>query len=112
MTMISFLHLVHLVAILCILTCDCWAYYSPRKPPHVLFVLADDIGWGDVGFNLGVANHEVSPNTLHGRLGTKSRHSLATTLRAHDLYWNTNRDTIGSVASSCANILEESRRPR
>jgi len=36
---------------------------SPRGPPHVLYILVDDLGWGDVGFNRDVPSPEVlTPN--------------------------------------------------
>jgi arylsulfatase B len=66
--MTSFLHTTRLVSILCLLSYHdyycCKAHvHVPRRKPHVLFILADDIGWGDVGFNLDVANKEIqTPN--------------------------------------------------
>ncbi len=36
---------------------------SSAEPPHVLFVLADDLGWASVGFNRAQATPEVvTPN--------------------------------------------------
>ena len=33
-------------------------------PPHIFFVLVDDLGWGDVGFNRAVATPEVATPTM------------------------------------------------
>jgi arylsulfatase I/J len=36
---------------------------AAKSPPHIFFVLVDDLGYGDVGFNRDAANREiVSPN--------------------------------------------------
>ena len=42
--------------VLCITLLICFDYNSAssrsfEKPPHILFVLVDDLGWGDVGFH-------------------------------------------------------------
>ena len=36
------------------------AVVSEVQPPHIFFVLVDDLGWGDVGFNRDVATPEVA----------------------------------------------------
>eukprot|EP00965_Chrysotila_dentata_P175388 5788812-Pleurochrysis_carterae.AAC.2 len=36
----------------------------PKKPPHIFFVLVDDLGWGDVGFNRAESSkYTLGPDT-------------------------------------------------
>ena len=37
---------------------------AAAKPPHIFFVLVDDLGWADVGFNRAVATPEVATPTI------------------------------------------------
>ena len=52
------------LALLARLLCCCGAQASAGTKPHVLFVLADDLGWGNVGWHRNPPSPEVQTPVL------------------------------------------------